>query len=214
MFPGYIEAVNLPVIPLGKPRAERADAARNRELLLAAARAMIAEDGVENVTMDALAERAGVGKGTVFRRFGSRAGIFRALLDDSEYRFQERVLSGPPPLGPGAPPRERIIAYGRLRIGFLEEHLVIARAAMDFTRPVPGGTVSMTVAHLRMLLAAVPEPPPDPDGMAVLLTGALEGPLMLHLTSGGQAAAPVETDVSRHPLAHGWQVLIERLLGP
>lgn len=57
----------------GKPRAERADAVRNREHLLRTARQMIAEEGVDKVTMDGLAERACLGKGTVFRRFGTRA---------------------------------------------------------------------------------------------------------------------------------------------
>ena len=60
----------------GAPRAERADAARNRRLLLATAREIIAAQGADQLTMDGLAERAGLGKGTVFRRFGTRAGIF------------------------------------------------------------------------------------------------------------------------------------------
>jgi AcrR family transcriptional regulator len=69
----------------GSPHAERADAARNRRLLLATAREMLAEQGADKLTMDGLAERAGLGKGTVFRRFGTRAGIFQALLDDELY---------------------------------------------------------------------------------------------------------------------------------
>ena len=80
----------------GAPPAERADAARNRLHLLSTARLMLGEQGPERLTMDALAERAGLGKGTVFRRFGTRAGIFQALLDDDEREFQQRVLSGPP----------------------------------------------------------------------------------------------------------------------
>ena len=102
----------------GPPHGERADATRNRRLLLATAREVIAAQGADKLTMDGLAERAGLGKGTVFRRFGTRAGIFQALLDDDEREFQEQVLSGPPPLGPGAPPLDRLIAYGRARIGF------------------------------------------------------------------------------------------------
>jgi len=81
----------------GPPPAERADAVRNRRLLLATAREIVAAEGADKLTMDGLAERAGLGKGTVFRRFGTRAGIFQALLDDDERDFQEQVLSGPPP---------------------------------------------------------------------------------------------------------------------
>src|ERR1700751_1261292 len=103
---------------------------------------MLAEGGADKLTMDGLAEQAGLGKGTVFRRFGSRAGIFQALLDDDERAFQDRVLSGPPPLGPGAPPVDRLIAYGQARIGFLIEHREIARAALDGREPVPAGAQS------------------------------------------------------------------------
>jgi AcrR family transcriptional regulator len=86
----------------GPPHAERADAARNRRLLLVTARGIIAGQGAGQLTMDGLAERAGLGKGTVFRRFGTRAGIFAALLDDDERDFQEQMLAGTPPIGPGA----------------------------------------------------------------------------------------------------------------
>jgi AcrR family transcriptional regulator len=85
--------------------------------LLATAREMLADQGAETLTMDGLAERADLGKGTVFRRFGTRAGIFQALLDDDERAFQAQVLSGPPPLGPGAPPLDRLVAYGRASTG-------------------------------------------------------------------------------------------------
>ena len=137
----------------GSLRPERADAARNRRRLLATARDMLAEQGAGQLTMDGLAERAGLGKGTVFRRFGTRAGIFAALLDDDERAFQEQVLSGPPPLGPGAPPVDRLIAYGRARIGFLIGHREIARAALDGREQVPAGSQTpMSRAHIRFLL--------------------------------------------------------------
>src|SRR6185436_2475210 len=124
----------------GRPPAERADAARNRRHLLATAREILAEQGAGQLTMDGLAERAGLGK--VFRRFGTRAGIFQALLDDEERDFQQAVLSGPPPLGPGATPLDRLIAYGRARTGFLISHRGIARAALDGRERVPAGRQS------------------------------------------------------------------------
>src|SRR4029078_8351106 len=58
------------LLPLvGDEPPERADAAPTGESLLAAAAELIADCGVASLTMDALATRAGVGKGTVFRRF-------------------------------------------------------------------------------------------------------------------------------------------------
>ncbi|WP_371583241.1 TetR/AcrR family transcriptional regulator [Streptomyces sp. NBC_01314] len=92
--------------------AERSDAARNRSRLLEAAGRLIAEQGVENVTMREVAEAAGVGKGTLFRRFGDRDGLLLALLDEAEAEFQEVYTSGPPPLGPGAPAGDRLAAFG------------------------------------------------------------------------------------------------------
>ncbi|MEU3982772.1 helix-turn-helix domain-containing protein [Streptomyces sp. NPDC026672] len=197
------------VVPLGQPRGERADAARNREHLLETARAMLAEHGAAKVTMDGLAERAGLGKGTVFRRFGTRAGIFQALLDEDERRFQEQVLCGPPPLGPGADPVARLIAYGRARIAFLTERQTIARAALDRNRPAPISE-TMTRAHIRMLLRQASLDLPDLDSLAMQLTAALEGPLLFFLAMPEAAGMPApNTD---HPLANAWQTLIERLL--
>jgi AcrR family transcriptional regulator len=76
---------------------ERGDAARNRLLLLDAARRLIAERGADAVSMDDIAAAAGVGKGTVFRRFGSRPGLMMVLLDEDERASQEAFLFGPPP---------------------------------------------------------------------------------------------------------------------
>ncbi|MGW2843312.1 TetR/AcrR family transcriptional regulator [Streptomyces sp. NPDC001493] len=202
--------MNLPVVPFGKPRGERADAARNRELLLQTARELIAEQGTQKVTMDALAERAGLGKGTVFRRFGTRAGIFQALLDEDERNFQEQVLSGPPPLGPGAGPVERMTAYGRARIAFLLDHHTIARASLDRTKPIPVGGATMTRPHIRMLLGQIHPAPPHLDALAVQLTAALEGPLLLYVSMDEAAAAPAPG--TGNPLAESWQNLIERVL--
>ncbi|RKE18455.1 TetR/AcrR family transcriptional regulator [Streptomyces sp. TLI_171] len=206
-----------PLVPFGKPPAERADAARNREVLLCTARAMIAELGADHVTMDGLAERAGLGKGTVFRRFGTRAGIFRALLDAEEQRFQCGVLSGPPPLGPGADPVDRLIAYGRARTGFLLERHDIARAGLERKGAVPPATgPSFSRPHIRMLLGQADLDLPDLDSLALQLTSALEGPLLLFLAAelpdaAADAAAERCQGGLGTVLADSWQSLIERL---
>jgi len=193
----------------GPPRAERADATRNRLLLLATAREMLAEQGADKLTMDALAERAGVGKGTVFRRFRSRAGIFHALLDDHELLFQEKVLSGPPPLGPGAGPLDRLIAYGRARIGFLIEHREIARAALDGRETVPAGSQSpMSREHIRYLLGQLCLDAADLDVLATQLTAALDGPPLLYISS---ATLTQSAPQARDRLGRGWEDLIRRV---
>src|SRR5271154_1006774 len=108
-------------LPVSAPH-ERGDAARNRAQLLVAARRLVTERGADAVTMDDIAAAAGVGKGTVFRRFGSRSGLMVVLLDEDERASQEAFLFGPPPLGPDAPPIDRLVAFGRQRICFVHAH--------------------------------------------------------------------------------------------
>lgn len=138
-MPNGPESSLVPLTLRGGVDTERADAARNRQLLLAAAKNLIDNHGAAAVTMDAVAREAGVGKGTVFRRFGSRTGLMLALLDHSESQIQQAYLSGPEPLGPGAPPLHRLIAYGRARLKMTVDHLDILLQA--------GGPNGDTLAH-------------------------------------------------------------------
>jgi AcrR family transcriptional regulator len=195
--------------PPGSPPAERADAARNRRHLLGTAREIVAAQGAGQLTMDGLAERAGLGKGTVFRRFGSRAGIFQALLDDDERDFQQEVLTGSPPLGPGAPALDRLIAYGRARIDFLIGHREIARAALDGREQIPARSQTpMSQQHIRFLLGELSLGAADLDVLATQLTAALDAPLLLYLSSDilTQAAPRVS-----ERLGGGWEDLIQRI---
>lgn len=80
-------------------RPLRADAARNRERILAAARAVFAEHGLD-ASMDDIADRAGVGVGTVYRRFASRDALVAALFDDRMTQVLDdlaRALDDPDP---------------------------------------------------------------------------------------------------------------------
>lgn len=190
----------------GAPRPERSDAARNRQVLLAAARGLLAEAGPDRLTMDLLAERSGLGKGTVFRRFGSRAGIFRALLDDSEHALQQAVLTGSPPLGPGAPPVDRLIAYGQARIRFLATHQDVARAALG-GRNANDERPPLSQIHLRVLLRELRLPGADVDVLADQLAYALDGPLLLQLFAGSGRTGPVPAG----RFEAGWRDLVERV---
>lgn len=139
-------------LPLLVPR-QRGDATRNRGRVLDAARRLVAERGTAAITMDDVAAAAGVGKGTLFRRFGSRAGLMRELLDADERDMQEAMMFGPPPLGPQAPPLERLLAFGRARLEFVRRHAdLLVEADRDWPgRSSPAGALLQT--HLRLLLA-------------------------------------------------------------
>ncbi|MEU5642161.1 TetR/AcrR family transcriptional regulator [Streptomyces milbemycinicus] len=114
---------------------ERCDAARNRARLLEAARRLVSEYGAEHVTMEAVAKEAGVGKGTLFRRFGDREGLLCVLLDEAEADFREVCASGPPPLGPGAPAADRLTAFGWTLIDRIADVTDLGAALARQVRP-------------------------------------------------------------------------------
>lgn len=163
-----------PLLPmLDDPAPERRDAARNREALLTAAEELIEHCGIDAVTMDAVAAKAGVGKGTVFRRFHSREGLMAALLNFSEAEWQAAVISGEPPLGPGAPPMERVLAFGRSRLEIMLRHADLIRAAgRAGTRSY--AAYSFTAMHVRHLLGEL-----GVTGDIAVLATALLAPLEL-----------------------------------
>jgi AcrR family transcriptional regulator len=139
---------------------ERADAARNRRRILCAAAELFEERGVDCVSMDDVAERAGVGKGTLYRRFGDKAGLALALLDEDDRRLQEGMIRGEAPLGPGAAPRERLHAFGEAYLDLLERHSGLLAVAADHggLRDSPPWQLYRT--HVTLLLS---EAAPDAD---------------------------------------------------
>jgi len=182
---GSIPTVGGNVVQRGLPmlepiRHERADAARNRATILGAAERLVAEHGARQVTMDQVACAAGVGKGTLFRRFGDRQGLMRALLDEGEREFQEAFIRGPAPLGPGAPPRERLVAFGER----LLEHIEIqGDLIVSAERGAPGERLRHSVyaayrAHVSALLAES-EYAGEISYLADVLLGALVSELVL-----------------------------------
>jgi AcrR family transcriptional regulator len=143
------------VVPL------RADAARNRDKVLVAAERLFAENAPSCVTMDAVAAAAGVGKGTLFRAFGDRAGLVLALLTEQERRLQEDIIRGPAPLGPGAPPVERLIAFGeRLFQHYAQHGELVAAAESSGAMRYSSAPFSVYRTHVQML---VREAAPDAD---------------------------------------------------
>jgi AcrR family transcriptional regulator len=195
-------------LPVAGAPSERADAARNRDRILCAAARLFEESADPNaVSMDAVAAAAGVGKGTVFRRFGDRAGLMRALLDEHESSFQENAIRGEPPLGPGASPVDRLVAFGHARFDLLERHgLMIAGAEMSergdarYDYPV----YIFYRSHIGMLVSEA-----DPHCDADYVTEALLAPLAATAFIYQRRARGMSLD----RVKQGYDYLVRRLLG-
>ena len=199
------ESAGLTSLPVTDPvPTERGDAARNRALLLDAARRLVAEHGADAVTMDDVAAAAGVGKGTLFRRFGSRSGLMIVLLDEDEKAEQHAFMFGPPPLGPDAPPLERLIAYGRERLTFVWNHRALLSdvsrdPAMRFNSPA---TLHRT--HVRMLLQTAGTTG-DLGAQADALIALLDADYVAH------QVIDLDRDLDRQ--ADAWEGLARKLCG-
>jgi AcrR family transcriptional regulator len=189
--------VDLNLVASAAP-SERADAARNRRKVLAAAEELFTTRGVAVVSMDDVAAAAGVGKGTLYRRFGDKSGLAAALLDEREAQLQQDMLGGAPPLGPGAPPVERLAAFVNAYLGFVVAHLDLV--AMSQTAS-PGarlrtGSHRLWVHHCRLLLAEAGAP--DADLRADVLLAALTAEQVRHwLRDEGRTAAAVRDGLVR-----------------
>ncbi|MGE3289389.1 MAG: TetR/AcrR family transcriptional regulator [Pseudonocardia sp.] len=142
------------------PRRERADAARNRAQVLAAAEALLRERDPADVTMEDVVRAAGVGRATLYRRFPDVRSIAVALLDDHERDLQQRLLDGPPPLGPGAPPAQRLAAFYRAMVDLLERCGHLLRATESGAARFTTGAYGFWTAHVRALLAEAGAPQP------------------------------------------------------
>jgi AcrR family transcriptional regulator len=152
-------------------KEERADAARNRAKVLAAAAELFAAGDPRAVTMEDIAKAAGVGRGTLYRRYPDVASIAVALLDEHEAALQRDLMSGPPPLGPGAPPAERLAAFYAAMADLLEAHGDLALAAETGGRRFEIGAYGFWRAHVLSLLREAETP--DPDALADTLLGPL-----------------------------------------
>jgi AcrR family transcriptional regulator len=175
---GISDSAELPI--LGDNALERSDAARNRERILGAAERLFDERGAGCVSMDEVAEAAGVGKGTLFRRFGSRAALAQAVLSERERAFQEHFIRGDPPLGPGAPPRERLVAFGEGLLDMLALHTELLLAAEGGDARFLSSPYGVHRLHVMLLLREA-DPLCDAELLADTLLAAFGARLFVYL---------------------------------
>jgi AcrR family transcriptional regulator len=194
-------AGDLPILGADPATTERADASRNRRRILLAAERLFAQHGIEGVSMDDVARSAGVGKGTVYRRFGDRSGLARALVSEREMQLQEALIRGAPPLGPGAPALERLRAFGDALLDLLERR---GDVLLDAERRAPGarfdhGAYRFYHAHAALLLEQAGVA--DPAYIADALLAPLSAEVVLHQRRGrGMSAERVRA--GWHELVH------------
>jgi AcrR family transcriptional regulator len=101
---------------------ERADAAANRQHILTAARQLFDARGVEQVTMDEIARAAGVGKGTLYRRYADKAALVVELMDTCFVSFERETLAEIEAGTGCTSPIDQLHAFLDRLIGWTEEH--------------------------------------------------------------------------------------------
>ncbi|MDY7104851.1 MAG: TetR/AcrR family transcriptional regulator [Actinomycetota bacterium] len=191
-------------VELGRvgPPARRRDAQRNRARLIEATRHLLGDHRLDDLAVDEIAEEAGVGKGTVYRAFGDKAGLAMALLDEETRMLQDAVLTGPPPLGPGAAATERLDAFVDAYVGFLDrnvELLLVCEKGPErrYDNAVFGFWLTYVRAQLQLVDGVA-----DHDATAHLLLTALRADLYRHLRAAGYDRARIAR-MARRALAPG-----------
>ncbi|GAA2820964.1 TetR/AcrR family transcriptional regulator [Crossiella cryophila] len=175
--------------------AERADAARNRQAILAAAERLIIERGPDAVTMDEIALAAGVGKGTLFRRFGDRCGLLRELLDQYRGEVTDKVDTA---CADTADPVDRLLAY--LGVLFDESQRLRPLVAALEAEATPGSCCRSAAGRHRVLAEWITRANParagSADFLAHALLAAMRAELVRHLTEDlGTPLARVRADL-------------------
>lgn len=184
-------------------RGERADAARNRAKVLAAAEHVFAEHDPRSVTMADIARAAGIGRATLYRRYPDPASVAVALLDEHERQLQEQLLSGPPPLGPGAPPATRLAAFYEAMVDLLDRHLHLALGAQTGQSRLTTGAYRLWPAHVRHLVSE--SGVGDPDTLADILLAPLAPELY--------RSQRFDTGLTKTQITDALALLANRLLG-
>lgn len=185
--------------------SERADAARNRQAVLDAAGRLF-DDAADpgSVSMDDVARAAGVGKGTLFRRFGDRVTLLRAVYDARLADLSAAIDGGPPPLGPGTPARERIPALLDAMVDFKLDNRRLATALEQNSSSTLYRSPSYVDTHqlLSQLLAQVIDPD-EADWTAYALLATTRIDLVDHLA----------TELTRDEIREALRRYVQRVLG-
>jgi AcrR family transcriptional regulator len=129
--------------PVRKPRA---DAARNRERLLEAARAAFSDGGV-SVSLEEIARLAGVGIGTLYRHFPARDALIAEVYRNEAAKLGEAARG----LAAAHPPLQALRIWLLLFVDYLSTKLILVEAF----RSMVGDTSRLTAGSGELLSSAV-----------------------------------------------------------
>jgi AcrR family transcriptional regulator len=112
----------------------RADARRNRELLMAAALEAFTERGADDTSLEEIARRAGVGIGTLYRHFPGRAALLEAVYTDQVAALCQRADE----LAASQSPAAALAAWMREMVEFgATKHNLVSALAADYDKDAP-----------------------------------------------------------------------------
>ena len=114
------------VIALAFGPGQRTEDDAVAERILDAALALAGASGLKHLTMDDVAKRAGVGRMTVYRRFGSKDALVDALAVRECRRCLDKIAAA---IDPRAPADERLAELAATTLGVIHEHPMLARLA-------------------------------------------------------------------------------------
>lgn len=182
----------------------RQDAARNRRAILRATEDLLSSHRPDEVTIEQVAAAAGVGKGTVFHRFGSRMGLMLALMQERALGLEDLIRTA----DTATPPRERLLAFltAVVEVVGRNKGLMAALGAEVASMPKPHDgpaaehpIYAMWHTHVSALIS---EERPDLDAtlLADLLLSGLHSEPVLRLLEQGETP---RLTAALHTLATG-----------
>lgn len=183
-----------------------------RPELLEAALALIAEGGIENLSLRECARRAGVSHAAPYRHFASKGELLWALAEEG---LEMLAAAGRRAMEGLSDPDARIDAYGAAYVRFAFEHPVHHRVMFTSAIEPPGGMAQPSDGAFRLLLEtaaqAAPHAPPE---LAALARWALPHGLSMLILDRRVPPALVRTGedaekLAREVIAH-WRATRER----
>jgi AcrR family transcriptional regulator len=149
----------------------RVDAVRNHRVIVDVASRLLCVHGPQ-VSMDAIASEAGVGKGTLFRRFGDRDGLIRAVVDEQTQQWWPDVQARA--VDESVPARERAL---RLVDELFDLIVIRLRPLMTAMERVACFGPPPWLGRLAALISQV-RPDADADFLAKVIIGAMRSEMV------------------------------------